>query len=46
MIMGSEKGPAFYFHTLQAAPFDGVHWISDEDIQKWKVSTEFIENLK
>lgn len=42
MIMGAENGPAFYFHTLEAAPFDGVHWMSDEDIQKWKVSTQFI----
>lgn len=44
LIMGAEAGPDFYFHTLQAAPFDGVHWMSDEDIQKWKVSTQFINN--
>lgn len=42
MIMGAENGPNFYFHTLEAAPFDGVHWMSDEDIQKWNVSTQFI----
>lgn len=42
LIMGSENGPAFYYHTLSAAPFDGVHWMSNEDIQSWKVSTQFI----
>lgn len=43
LVMGAEKGVAFYFHTLEAAPFDGVHWMSDEDIQKWNVSTQFIK---
>jgi hypothetical protein len=42
LIMGAQNGPEFYFHTLQAAPFNGVHWMSDEDIQKWNVSTQFI----
>ncbi|PHR32750.1 MAG: hypothetical protein COA38_05955 [Fluviicola sp.] len=44
LIMGKGNGPAFYYHTLSAAPFDGVHWMSDEDIQSWKVSTQFIQN--
>lgn len=43
MCLGKEIGPDFYFHTLSAAPFDGVHWMSDEDIKKWKVATEFVE---
>ncbi len=42
LIMGAVNGPAFYYHTLSAAPFDGVHWMSDEDIKSWKVSTQFI----
>jgi hypothetical protein len=41
-IMGEVNGPAFYYHTLSAVPFDGVHWMSNEDIQSWKVSTQFI----
>ncbi len=43
MCLGKEMGPAFYFHTLSAAPFDDVHWMSDADIKKWGVSTRFVE---
>ena len=43
MCMGEKTGPDFYFHTLEAAPFDDVHWMSDEEIKKWGVSTKFIE---
>gem|GEM_PF-1206047 len=42
MCLGEEMGPKFYFHTLSAAPFDGVHWMSDSAIQKWTVSTQLI----
>ena len=44
MALGSEKGPAFYFYTLEASPFDSVHYMTDEEIKKWGVATEFIEN--
>ena len=43
MCMGVDNGPDFYFHTLTAAPFDGVHYMSDEDIKKWNVATIFVE---
>ena len=43
MCLGEELGPRFYFHTLTAASFDSVHWMSDEDIKKWKVATQFVE---
>ena len=43
MCMGEEIGPDFYFHTLTSAPFDGIHWMSDEDIKKWIVATKFLE---
>lgn len=43
MCLGKEIGPDFYFHTLAAAPFDGVHWMTDAEIQEWTVSTEFVE---
>ena len=43
MMMGDSIGPAFYFHTLSASPFDGIHYMSDEEIQNWTVSTQFIE---
>ncbi|KAK3584231.1 hypothetical protein CHS0354_035312 [Potamilus streckersoni] len=43
MTLGPTDGPAFYFYTLEAAPFDDVHWMSDAEIKKWKVSTQFIE---
>lgn len=41
--MGKERGSGFYFHTLISAPFDGVHWMSDENIKEWKVAIEFID---
>lgn len=37
-----DLGRDFYFYTLQAAPFEGVHWMSVEDIQKFKVATEVL----
>lgn len=42
MCLGEEIGPDFYFHTLAAAPFDGVHWMTDVEIQEWTVSTKFV----
>ncbi|MGZ2370526.1 hypothetical protein ACXR6G_12110 [Ancylomarina sp. YFZ004] len=42
MALGEQNGPNFYFHTLEAAPFDGVHWMSDDDLIKWNVATQFI----
>lgn len=39
MCMGAELGPAFYFHTLEAAPFDGVHYMTEEELKKWKIAT-------
>ena len=43
MCLGEEIGPNFYFHTLSAAPFEGMYWMSDEEIKKWTVATEFID---
>ena len=43
MCLGEEMGPDFYFQTLTAAPFDGIHWMGDTDIKKWTVSTKFVE---
>jgi len=43
MAMGKELGPDFYFHTLEAADFDDIHYMSDEEIKKWEVATEFVD---
>ena len=43
MALGPEKGPAFYFYTLSASPFDGVHYMSDKEIKEWGIATQFIE---
>lgn len=42
MCMGAKDGPAFYFHTLEAAPFDDIYWMSDEGIKNWKVATQLL----
>ena len=39
MALGPEKGPAFYFYTLMAAPFDSIHYMTDEEIKKWNIAT-------
>ena len=44
MALGLENGPAFYFYTLEAAPFDNIHYMTDEEIKKWKIATKFIES--
>ncbi len=44
MALGAENGHNFYFYTLKAAPFDNIHYMTDEEIQKWKIATEFIDN--
>lgn len=42
MCLGEQLGPDFYFHTLTAASFDGIHWMSEADMVKWKVATKTI----
>lgn len=37
-----DLGSDFYFYTLQAAPFEDVHWMSVEDIKKYQVATEVL----
>ncbi len=44
MALGSKKGPDFYFYTLESATFDAIHYMSDEEIIKWNIATDFIEN--
>lgn len=41
LVLGPIDGPEFYFYTLNAASFNGVHWMSEEEIIKYKVVTEF-----
>ena len=43
MCLGEKMGPDFYFHTLEAAPFDDVHWMSEEEMKEWNVVTSFRE---
>ena len=43
MALGPEIGPDFYFYTLEASPFDNVHYMTDEEIKKWNIATTFIE---
>lgn len=33
------SGRGFYFFTLQAAHFDGIHWMSGAEIRQWRVAT-------
>ncbi|WP_371171666.1 hypothetical protein [Aliiroseovarius sp. 2305UL8-7] len=42
LTLGPDVGPAFYFHTLEASPFDSVSFMSDEDIKSWTIATQFL----
>lgn len=44
MCLGEEIGPDFYFRTLEAAPAGEMHWMDWEEIKKWKVATQLINN--
>ncbi|MCM5662756.1 COG3904 family protein [Galbibacter mesophilus] len=41
MCLGEEKGPDFYFLTLDSAPADGMYYMTDEEIRNWTVATKF-----
>ena len=41
-MLGEELGPDFYFYTLQAAPFDGIHPMSTQDVERFKLATEIL----
>lgn len=34
-MLGAELGPEFYFFTLEAAPFDGIHLMTPAEIDKY-----------
>jgi hypothetical protein len=38
--MLGDKGEAFYFFTLQAAPFDTMHWMTEDEIEQWGLRTQ------
>ncbi len=39
-MLGDDIGPDFYFFTLQAAPFDGIHEMTDEEIEQYQLITD------
>ncbi len=39
MVLGSKNGPSFYFYTLEASPFNSIHYMTDEEIKKWNIAT-------
>jgi len=42
MCLG-EKGKDFYFYTLDAAPADGIHWMTEDEISKWGIATKIVD---
>ncbi len=40
MCLGKELGADFYFHTLEASPFNDVHYMTLDEIKKWKIATK------
>ncbi|WP_281557656.1 hypothetical protein [Thalassomonas sp. RHCl1] len=39
-MMGAEKGPKFYFYTINAAPFNGVHIMSEAELNQYDLVTD------
>ena len=42
-MLGRARGYDFYFYTLQAAPFDGIYYMSNQEIKDWGLATQFID---
>lgn len=38
-MMGVDKGPEFYFFTIDAAPADGIHIMTKAEIDKYQLTT-------
>lgn len=39
-MLGDSNGPNFYYFTINAAPFDGIHLMSDAEIATYKLITQ------
>jgi len=39
-MLGTTNGPAFYFFTINAAPFDGEHLMTESEISQYQLITE------
>lgn len=39
-MLGAEQGPKFYFYTLSAAVADDIHWMSQTELQQWRIATQ------
>jgi len=39
-MLGDEKGPEFYFFTINAAPFSSVHVMTAEELNRYTLITE------
>ncbi|RLW69630.1 MAG: hypothetical protein B6D68_01845 [spirochete symbiont of Stewartia floridana] len=42
-MLGESVGTEFYYYTLESAPYNGMYYMTDEEIQEWTLSTEFIK---
>ncbi|WP_196887701.1 hypothetical protein [Aureivirga sp. CE67] len=41
--LGKEYGEKFYFYTLEAAPFDNVHFMTEKELKEYHVATKIID---
>jgi hypothetical protein len=39
-MLGADHGPKFYFYTLSAAAADNIHWMSQTELQQWRIATQ------
>ncbi|MBL4684156.1 MAG: hypothetical protein JKY37_06180 [Nannocystaceae bacterium] len=38
-MLGKTLGPDFYWFTLEAAPADGIHWMTDAELEQFQLVT-------
>ncbi len=36
----------FYWYTLESAPADGIHWMTDQEIERYSIATEPMEEAR
>ncbi len=45
MMLGEQQGRDFYFYTLKAAPFDGIHYMAESEIKSRGIATQIMDAL-
>ena len=42
-LLGDVNGEEFYFYSIKASAFDDMHWMSEKEVKKYMLATEYIK---